>query len=169
MRWCLSTLWSAEYILPITLSTPVTPVSPYNRRRSLKMYLIEPVWDALGDGDRRNSEMRLEAGLERVWRFTWRSWSCKLAGHNRASMEIHLEAVMERGWRCTWRPRWSELRRCTWRPWSIEFADALWGCDQASLEMHLQAMIEQDWRSTWRRSIWREARWQLRLYSFVNL
>jgi len=34
---------SAEYILPVTLSTSVTPVSPYNRRRSLKMYLIERV------------------------------------------------------------------------------------------------------------------------------
>jgi len=30
-------------ILPVTLSTSVTTVSPYNRRRSLKMYLIEPV------------------------------------------------------------------------------------------------------------------------------
>jgi len=35
--------------------------------------------------------------------------------------------------------------------------------------MHLQAMIERDWRGTWKRSIWREARWQLRLYSLVNL
>ena len=32
-----------DHILPITLSTSVTPVSPYNRRRSLKMYLIEGV------------------------------------------------------------------------------------------------------------------------------
>jgi len=39
----LDWLRSAEYILPITLSISVTPVSPYNRRRSLKIYLIERV------------------------------------------------------------------------------------------------------------------------------
>ena len=39
----LDWLWSAEYILPVTLSTSVTPVSPYNRRCSLEMYLIECV------------------------------------------------------------------------------------------------------------------------------
>jgi len=92
------------------------------------------------------------------WRCTWSSVFGML-----------LETVIEWTQRCTWRPRSSELRRCTWRPWSIEFRDALWGCDLASLEMHLQAMIERDWRSTWRRSIWREARRQLRLYSLVNL
>jgi len=32
-----------DRILPVTLSTSVTPVSPYNRCRSLKMYLIERV------------------------------------------------------------------------------------------------------------------------------
>jgi len=138
MRWCLSTPGSAEHILPVTLSTSVTPVCQYNRRRSLKMYLIERVWDPLGDGDQMNSEMHLEAGIKRIWR-------------------------------CTWRPRSSWLRRCTRRPWSIEFGDELWGCDQASLEIHLQAMINRDWRSAWRRSISREARRELRLYSFVNL
>jgi len=35
--------------------------------------------------------------------------------------------------------------------------------------MHLQAEIERDWRSTWKRSIWREAQQQLRLYSLINL
>jgi len=39
----LDWLRSAEYILPITLSTSVTPVSWYNRHRSLKIYLIERV------------------------------------------------------------------------------------------------------------------------------
>jgi len=39
----LDWLRSAEYILPVTLSTSVTPVSPYNRRRSLKIYLIQRV------------------------------------------------------------------------------------------------------------------------------
>jgi len=59
---------SAEYILPFTLSTSVTPVSPYNRRRSLKIYLIERVWDAHGDGDWVNSEMQLEAMIMQTCR-----------------------------------------------------------------------------------------------------
>ena len=42
----LDWLRSAEYILPVTLATSVTP-------------LIERVWDALGDGDWVNSEMHL--------------------------------------------------------------------------------------------------------------
>jgi len=79
MRCCLSTPGSAEYILPITLSTSFTPVSPYTRRRSLKMYL--------------------EAVIERVWKCTWRLWSCELAGRNRVSSEIHLAAVIVRTWR----------------------------------------------------------------------
>jgi len=65
-------LRSAEYILPVTLSTSVTPVSPYNRRRSLEIYLIERVWDALGVGDWVNSEMHLEAVMEWHWKSTWR-------------------------------------------------------------------------------------------------
>jgi hypothetical protein len=52
---CLSTPGSAEYILPVTLATSVTPVSPYNRRRSLKMYL-EAVIERL--------EMHLETEIE---------------------------------------------------------------------------------------------------------
>jgi len=121
----LDSLRSAEYILPVTLSTSVTP-------------LIERVWDALGDGDWVNSEMHLEAVIEWVWRCTWRPWSCELAGRNRASLEIHLEAVIERVW------------RCTWRPWSSKVGDALGGRDRASLEMHWEAVIEQVWRYTWR-------------------
>ena len=39
----LDWLRSAEYILPVTLSSSVTPVSPYNRCRSLKIYLIKRV------------------------------------------------------------------------------------------------------------------------------
>jgi len=61
-----------DRILPVTLSTSVTSVSPYNRCRSLKMYLIERVWDALGDVDRVNSEMHLEAVIEQDWTSTWR-------------------------------------------------------------------------------------------------
>jgi len=70
---------------------------------------------------------------------------------------MHLEAEIE------------VTERCTWSPGSRELRDALGGCDIASLEMHLQAMMEQDWRGTWKRSIWREARWQLRLYLLVDL
>jgi len=66
----LDWLQSAEYILPVTLSTCVTPVSPYNRRRSLKIYLIERVWDALGDGDWVNSEMHLETKIKWTQRCT---------------------------------------------------------------------------------------------------
>jgi len=92
------------------------------------------------------------------WRCTWSS-----------VFEMHLETEIEWTQRCTWRPRSSELRRFIWRLWSIEFRDALWGCERASLGMHLQVIIERDWRSTWRQSIWREARRQLRLYSLVDL
>jgi len=134
MRWCLSTPGSAEYIFPITLSTSVTPVSPYNHRRSLMMYLIERVWDAPGDVDRVNSEMHLEAVIEWIWRCMWRPWSCELAGRNRASLEIHLGAVIERVW------------ICTWRQWSCKHA----GRNRASPEIHLEAMIERVWRCTWR-------------------
>ena len=36
--------------------------------------------DALGGRDRVNSEMHLEAVIERVGRFTWRSWSINIGG-----------------------------------------------------------------------------------------
>ena len=106
-------------------------------------------------------EMDREAKMEWTQRCTWRMWLIEfgdaLGGGDRASLEMHLEAVIERVWTCTWTPRSSKL-------W-----DAPRGCDRASLETHLQAMIKWDCRSTWRRSISREARWQLRLYSLVNL
>ena len=176
MRCYLSTPGSPKYILCIAHSTSVTPVSAYTYRHSLTIYL--------------------QAVIELVWRYTWRSRSSELrdalAGHDRSSLGMHWEAVIERVWKCTWRPWWSELRdalggcdwasldmhleavikqvwTCTLRPRSSELRDALWGCDWGSLEMHWQAIIEWDWRSTWRRSIWREARRELRLYSFVNL
>jgi len=140
--------------------------------------------DALGGRGRVNSEMHFEAVIERVWRCNWGPRLSELRdtlrGRDQASLEMHLETKIEWTESCTWgRDRaslemhlvaeieWTES--CTWRTWSIEFGDALGGCDRASLEMHLQAMIERDWRSTWRRSIWREARWQLTLYSLVNL
>jgi len=129
MRWCLPTLGSAEFILPVTLSTSVTPGSLYNCHRSLKMYWITCVWDALQDGDRVNSEMHLEGVIERVSICTWSLGSSELrdvhGGCNRATLEMHLEAVIE----CVW--------RCTCRLWSSELRDALWDHDRASVEMHL--------------------------------
>jgi len=52
-----------------------------------------------------NSEMRLEAVIEQVWRCTGRPRSSELrdalGGHDRSSLEMHWEAVTERVWRCT--------------------------------------------------------------------
>jgi len=63
--------------------------------------------DALGDDDRVNSEMQLEAVIERDWRCTWRPYSSEfgyaLGGCDRASLEMHLEAMIEQDWRSTWR------------------------------------------------------------------
>jgi len=123
----LDWLRSAGYILPVTLSTSVTPVSPYNRRRSLKIYLIERVWDALGDGDWVNWEMHLDTEIEWTQRYTWRPGSSEfedaLGGHDRAN----LQAVIEWVW------------RYTWRPWSSEFGDTLGRCDRARLDEYLEA------------------------------
>jgi len=150
MRWYLSTPGSAEYILPVTLSTSVTPVSPYNRRRSLKMYLIERVWVALGGHARANLQAVIEhseAVIQRVWRCTWRPWSCELAGRNRASLEIHSEIMIEQIWRCTWRPCSWELAGRNRASLEIhleavtsEFGDALAGYDRARLEEYLEAV-----------------------------
>jgi len=119
MRSCLSTPGSAEYILSVTLSTSVTPVSLRNRRRSLKMYMIDRVWDALGDGDRMNSEMHLEAAVKSTQWCTLRPWSSHcgdaLGGRDRSSLEMHSEALTER------------VSRCTSRLWSRENGGVLWG------------------------------------------
>jgi len=94
-----------DRILPVTLSTSVTPVSLYNCHCSLKMYLIERVWDALGDVDRVNSEMHLEAVIERLWICSWRLRSCKLrdalGGRDWASLDLHFETEIEWTQRCT--------------------------------------------------------------------
>jgi hypothetical protein len=77
-----------------------------------------------------NSEMHLEAMIERVWRCNWKPRLSKLrdalGGRDGASFEIDLEAVIVR----------------TWRPYSSEFRHALGGHDRASLEIHLEAEIE---------------------------
>jgi len=93
MIWGLCTPGSPEYVLPVSQSTSVTPVSPYSRRRSVTMYL--------------------EALILRGKRCTWRPWSSKfgdaLWGRDQASVEIHFEAVIEqvRCWNS--RPWLSEL------------------------------------------------------------
>jgi len=110
-----------------------------------------------GDG---NEMMSIYSGVCLIYtprhsvhlRYPW-IFGDALGGHAHENLEAVIEPV----------------RRYTCRPWSSESGDILGGRDQASFEMHLQAMIEQDWRSTWGRSIWREARQQLRLYSLVNL
>jgi len=141
MRWCLSTPGYPEYILPVALSTSVTPVSPYTRHRWWMMHL--------------------EAVFEWVQRCTWRPELSELrdalGGQDQVNSEMHLEARFKWTQRWTWRPRLSELRA------------AQGGRDWVHLEMHLQAIIERDWRSTWKRSIWRQAGRQLRLNSLVNL
>jgi len=81
-----------------------------------------------------NSEMHLEAVIERVWRCNWRPRLSELrdalGGCDRASLEMHFEATIDRVWRY-----------------------ALGVRDLASLEMHLEAVIERDWTSTYRRSM----------------
>jgi len=80
---------------------------------------------ALRGRDRATLEMHLEAGIERVWRYTWKLWSSEfedapsrlesiefgdtIGSRNRASLEIHLQAGIERVWICTWRPWSSEI------------------------------------------------------------
>jgi len=139
-----------------TLSTSINPVSPYNRRRSLKMHLIKCVWDALGDRDQLNSEIRLEAMIQRLWRCTWRRKSSEfrntLGGHDRVNLQMHSEIVIEQDWRCTWGGRnrpsleihleavihW--VWRCTLRLWPSEFGDALAGYDITRLGEYLDVV-----------------------------
>jgi len=109
MRWCQSTLGSAEYKLPVTLSTSCTQVSRYPHCGFLKICLglwMRVVRDALGD-------------QEIVW--TQRgSWKPRLSecgdvpgGWDRVNSEIHLEAIMKL------------LGSYTWRPWSIRIGGVL--------------------------------------------
>jgi len=93
--------------------------SVHLRYRCISVHLPSLLRDALGGRDRACLEMHLEAGIERVWRCTWRPGSSELrdalGGRDRASVEMHLEtedrvnsemhleAEMKRVWRCTWR------------------------------------------------------------------
>jgi len=73
--------------------------------------------------------MRLEAVIERVWRYTWSSWSSEvqdaLQDGDRARLAMHLHAMPV----------------LTGRQQLSEFGDTLGGRDRASLGMHLEAMI----------------------------
>jgi len=118
MRWCLCTPRSAKYILLVTLFTSVTPVSPYTRRLSMKIYLealIECGWGCT----RRpgSSEFRDALGYREIeWTqsCTRRPWLSEygdalrdgdrvkllltmmgdtLGGHDRTILEEYLEAI----------------------------------------------------------------------------
>jgi uncharacterized protein YndB with AHSA1/START domain len=69
-----------------------------------------------------NSEMHLEAMIERVWRCIWRPRS--------SNLEMPLDTVIERVWRCIWRPRSSN----SW----THLEDKI----KSNSEMHLEADIE---------------------------
>jgi len=114
-------------------------------RASLEMHLYAKIrWlrDALGGCDRvsleihledeikMNSDMHVEAVIERVCRCIWRLGTC--------DSEIHLDAMIGGVWRCIWRPQScdSEMHlnaliervcRSTWGPWSSKIGDVLGG------------------------------------------
>jgi len=85
--------------------------------------------DALADQHRVNSEMHLEAGIEGVWRCTWRP-------RNRVNSEMHLEAEI----------KWTQ--RCTGRLWSSKFGDALGDQHRVNSEIHLETEIKWTQRCT---------------------
>jgi len=123
MRWCLSTPGSAEYIHPVTLATCVTPVSPINSHRSIKIYLeavIEWVWRC--SWRLRSSEPRValrDWEIEWTQGCTWRPWLREfgdaLRDQDRVNSEMHLEAVIE------------PVGRYTWKPWSFNIEGVLGG------------------------------------------
>jgi len=136
MGWCLCTPGSAEYILPVTLSTSATPVSPYARSRCLKMYLeaaMDSVWrynwklkssdlrDVLGCRDWASLKMYLE---------TERSSDPRVAlgGQDGVSLKMHLKAEIE------W-TQWS-----TWKSYMTMLGDTLGGSDRSKLEEYLMAV-----------------------------
>jgi len=96
--------------------------------------------DALGDWDRVNPEMDLEARIKWTRRCSWKPWlrgvADALGGQDRVNSEMELEVVIERVRRCSWRTRFSEPRdpreshierigRYAWRPWSIKIGGVL--------------------------------------------
>ena len=67
-----------------------------------------------------NSEMHLEAVIERVWRCIWRLTSSNaempLEAEIKLNSERHLEAVTEQVSRWIWMPISSGTQSCTSRP-----------------------------------------------------
>jgi len=90
--------------------------------------------DALGGQDGVNTELHLEAIIERVWRCLWRPWICKLGGHGRGGLQMLMKAEIEWTQWYSWRPRSGELR------------DSLAGHKPEGLDMHFEAMIFRTWR-----------------------
>jgi len=117
MRWCLCTPWSAEYILPVTLSTSVTPVSLYSRRGSLEMHLETEIewtqrctwWPGLSEFGDAIGDREIEWTQRCTWRPRLNEFGDALGGRDRVNSEMHLEAVIERVGSYTWRPRWNKI------------------------------------------------------------
>jgi len=107
-RWCLSTLGFTEYILPVTLSTSITPVSPYSLHRSLKLYL-EGVTTGIGRCTCRLSPTTLREALGgRNWASVETHVEAKINWNQRSTgsrnwvhSDIHLEAMIDHDWRST--------------------------------------------------------------------
>jgi len=144
MRWNwddLYVLWGVPNTYIPSLCPPPLPLNLCTPAVAAKRCTWRP-WpsgfgDPLGDWDRVNSEMHLEAAIERDWRCIWRPGSRELrdalgawdrasgdaiGDRDRVNSEMHLEAVIEQLW------------RCPWGPWSSEFGDALGGHDRPNLE-----------------------------------
>jgi hypothetical protein len=168
MRW----KWVAVYLprgLPNIYSTSLCPPPQPLYLRTLKVAPYHYIWrpsyskvaDTVGGQDRVNCEMDMEAVINRVWKCTWRPWSGQfgdaLRGRDRGSLKMHFESVIEQIWGYT-----------MW-PWLGQFGDAVEDWDWVNSEIYLEAVSKQVWTSNWRRSIWSEARCQLRLYSLVKL
>jgi len=104
--------------------------------------VIERIWRCIWRPRLCNIEMHFESVIEQVWRCTWRLWSSELRdaleGRDRASLEMHMEAEIKLISEMHLEAVIKQVWRCIWRPWSCNFG------------MHLEAVIEQVWRCTWR-------------------
>jgi len=126
MRWKQDDVYLLQALLNIYYPSLCAPLLPhYHCTPTVASWKCtwrpgsSNVGDVLGDWDRANSEMPLDAGIKWIGRCTFRSRSSKLSdlhgGHNRVSLEMHLEAEIER-------TQW-----CTSRPWSILIGGVLRG------------------------------------------
>jgi len=145
--------------------------------------VLKRVCNALGGWYRVNSEMQMEAVIERIWRCTWTArltnFRHALGRHDWTSLKMNLEAMIKWPRRCNWRP-WSMqfvmhldaerewTQRCIWRPWSSKCGNALGGWDWVTSEMQLDPMIVRGWRCT--RKSWSSTPWDaLRGHDQVSL